>query len=121
MKIWYLAHPVREGQGWSVEGNKKHALELQEMLLDQGIVTIMPWFSYVSHFGGHKEGIMKTMFEMNIECVKRCDGIILTGHKLTSGMQVELDAALESVVPILNLIGLPGETLRAVAKMVADA
>jgi hypothetical protein len=118
MKLWYLAHPVRTDEYYSESENLEHALQVQQILHEKaGLMVINSWHSFCKIHENTPITIelMKKMFEIDSIVVEHCDGIILTGHRLSSGMQHELNVAISSRKDILDLIGIADDVLHIFA------
>lgn len=113
MKLWYLAHPVAGDEHRTLEENLEHVLLVQKILWYEGIKAINPWYTYVRNFGQLSPQAVGPFLEMDIEVVKRCDGLVLAGHKLSRGMQFEYNAH-EGLV--IDLIAVPDDKLVEVIK-----
>ncbi len=120
MKLWYLAHPVREDDVRSFDDNLTHALKMQKILWEAGFEVINPWYASVIIYGAGEGEVLKRAIEFDCAVIKRCDGLILTGHKLSSGMEKELKVAIDHSKVVVNLIGLPDALMQELAMMYSD-
>lgn len=103
MKIYYLAHPVRPDSQFTEKQNLEDVIQIQKLLWDCGVWTIIPWYTNVLIRPNTVNIDEYLVFDE--ECVRRCDGIILSGHRLSDGMKAELKAAREAGLDVINLIG----------------
>ena len=106
MKLWYLAHPVSGDDSHSLELNLATTLDIQQTLWLAGVNAVCPWFSLVKIFGPAEDETLDRALKVGFEIIRRFDGLILTGHKLSEGMDAELRVALEFEKPIVNFIGM---------------
>ena len=97
--ILYLAHPL----GSDVDNNAARAVRWLAWLMEREPehTIIAPWLPFVNVFRlrgeaaatdtGHpfRERVMCD----NLASVKRCDGVVLCGGRISPGMQQEVDAA----------------------------
>ena len=120
MKLWYLAHPVREDDIRSFDENLKHALKMQKILWGVGFEVINPWYTSVLLYGPGEEEVLQRAIEFDCAVIERCDGLILTGHKLSSGMDIELRSAIDFGKNVVNLIGLPDAIVQTLAHKYSD-
>lgn len=107
MKIYYLAHPVKSDEHFSVLENLQHALQAQKTLWELKIATIMPWWTYCQIYGAAEGELLTECLKLDEEVVTRMDGLILTGHRISHGMQLELDMANEYGIEVIDLTGMP--------------
>lgn len=112
MDIWYLAHPVSRDDKYTTEQNLDHALKIQKILFEAGIVTVMPWHSYCLTYGSAEGERLAKCLKMDCQIVKLLGKLILVGHKLSYGMAVEFDA-LDG--EFIDLIGVPDKHLAEAA------
>ncbi len=86
----YLAHPVGhdpEERKRNLENTNKWFLFLLEHT-DWSLCV--PWFIYVSNLD---ESWRKRAMRDDLVNLERCDGIVLTGGRISEGMQMELGLA----------------------------
>lgn len=112
MDVWYLAHPVRDDSRFKEEENLDHAIRVQELLWKAGLVTVNPWFTYIKMFPRNNDfKLIEQCLEIDCHLIDLLGKIVLTGHRMSHGMQTEALAAKESDAEILNLIGIPDRHL----------
>ena len=117
MKIWYLAHPVKSDDKYTTEQNLEHALIVQGLLFEAGVITIMPWHTYCTIYGAAEGERLATCLEMDAEMVKMTGRLILTGHRLSHGMAVEYEALNGELI---DLIGVPDRFLSEVVHHILE-
>lgn len=112
MEIYYLAHPVRNDAAYKEEENLAHVLEVQKILFRSDVHTIIPWYTYIINNPNCRDfRLIERCLDMDCRIVERCDGIILTGHRLSHGMEREYLHAKSVGVDILDLVGVPDREL----------
>lgn len=110
--LFYLAHPVAADELHGVEDNLAHTLKMLRMVHEAGISVICPWFADIKAFDDTTYETRKTRMVVQKTLLLLCGGnIILTGHKLSSGMEEELDVVQLGRGRILDFIGVPDEEL----------
>ncbi len=96
--IWYLAHPV----SGAIEDNVANALNWIKWLSLNvpERIYIAPWIAEVQAHQSEGEDIDPAFYDRVLadDCtiVRRCDGILLVGGKVSRGMGLELMAARDS-------------------------
>jgi hypothetical protein len=104
-QVWYLAHPVRG----DVEANLRNVKEWLRFLFryDPDNVYIAPWVAEVEAMREVGEDTSAATLDKALkddcEVVRRCDGILLVGGRITDGMRIELNAAREADIQVLDL------------------
>ena len=114
MKIWYLAHPARSDEHYTVVENLAHVVKIQQTLLEAGIITIAPWYSWVVLYkDSAPDEVLSVMLELDKEVIRRLEGrVILAGHRLSPGMRGELDETLSlPYCEVVNLINIPDDQI----------
>ena len=94
-EVYYLAHPVRGDEAANLANAKWWLRFLFHH--DPDRVYVAPWIAEVEAFAetGFSENpdIVTKALADDVEVVRHCDGIILVGGRVSSGMQIERDAA----------------------------
>jgi hypothetical protein len=112
VKIYYLAHPVKGDEKYTTEQNLQHALIVQSILWEGGYATIMPWWTYCEVYGAGIPGkTLEKFLQMDVETLRRCDGLILVGHRISHGMRVEANAADDADMTVIDLTGIPDDEI----------
>ncbi len=100
VQVWFMSHPVGAESERGVWGNLQRAARwLRWLRLRCPNVTIIaPWLGPL--LAGTEDDSNAEDRERGLrDCcavVERCDGIILCGGRISSGMQRELDVAISS-------------------------
>lgn len=104
-RVYYMAHPV----SGDVPGNVARALRWFKHLVDQhpDWAISAPWIPYV--LGLSEETDRERGLRDDMEMVRRCDGILLVGGKLSGGMALELQAANIAGLDVVDLLHLGDE------------
>lgn len=115
-KIWYLAHPLATDEHYTFQQNMDHVVHMMRLLFDCGIRTIAPYHTMCLALDDDNLEHRRIGLEVDCEIVKRLGGrVILTGHKLSRGMNVEVLTAKTSLAvsegEILNFIAWKDEVI----------
>lgn len=109
--VYYLSHPVAPDDKYTVPENLDHTVKVLGIFFDAGYRVIAPWHSLCLRKG---DELMQDDDEYREKClvidcdvVELCDGVILVGHKISKGMQRELEAHTN----IINLVSIPDVNL----------
>jgi hypothetical protein len=114
--LWYLSHPVRPDERYTAEQNLDHTLVVLKILWDAGFNVIAPWHSLCLALKNepHDAAVIERALRLDCDVVKSCDGIILTGHRKSNGMERELEG-LAPFSSLFNLIGIADSQLADMA------
>lgn len=107
MTLLFLSHPV----AGDVPGNLRRALRwLAYLTATRTESIIAPWIAGL--MAGEDDSDPKQRergLQTCVETVRRCDGIILVGGRISSGMRRELDAVRETGGRVIDLTHLGAE------------
>ncbi|MGE0547584.1 MAG: hypothetical protein AB7O24_04420 [Kofleriaceae bacterium] len=104
--IVYFAHPL----GGDVDGNVKRAYQWLRWLMrsEPEVAFVAPWLACVAAGADDNNPDARERGLLDAGAViKRCDGIVLCGDRISSGMHRELATAIQHGVYVTNLTGLP--------------
>lgn len=109
MKVWYLGHQfaadTRRGELRNLESTEAWLAALS--CAEPSTAIIAPWVTGLrAQIEDDRDPAARARaMERNLAVVRRCDGIVLCGPRLSRGMRDELRAALEHDLAISWLIG----------------
>lgn len=110
-KIIYVAHQVRNDE----ETNLKQIAHFIKTLkvLDPSRIYIAPWVAEVHGFKGTfvSDELIDRILEDDEAIAAACDGLIIMGPRISSGMQREIDAVKAVNKPVVNYIGVTNLSL----------
>lgn len=122
-QVWYLAHPVTGDP----EGNVKNAIAWIRFLtlVAPERVYIAPWVAEVQAFFGQDvtPDFYDRVLADDMDVVRRCDGVVMVGGRISRGMDLEACAARESGGEVQDLSCLrsppegPGAACTAIREM----
>ncbi len=105
MKVCYLAHPV----AGDVADNMNRARQWLRYLIDTQpeIAFCAPWLPYLDVLDEDNPAHRERGMRDDLAIAERCDGIVLCGGRISSGMRRELDAiaALNGFAVDLTMCG----------------
>lgn len=117
----YLAHPV----GQDPEERKRNLENVSKWFLffieHTDWSLCVPWYIYVTNLD---ETYRERAIRDDLTNLSRCDGIVLTGGKLTGGMQMEKGLSMMAGQKIIDLLAAgyePGpEALKLLQSILAE-
>lgn len=116
--LYYVAHPVAADTEYTYEENLEHALWCYRQVLNAGYAAFMPWHTMLLVAPDGDVHWRARGIKLDCLTVARFDGIILTGHKLSGGMQRELltfamcgNTDLPDGQAIIDVTGVPDSRL----------
>lgn len=104
--LWYLAHPVAGDDQYTYEQNMEHAKKVYVALLRAGLKVCAPWILDCMVLDDSIPEERALGMENDAAIYHRCDGIILTGHKLSRGMEREFTYFRSAGKRIIGFIGI---------------
>lgn len=115
--IWYLAHPVAPDDRFTYEQNLAHVVHLLRVCYEEGFRVYAPWHTICLGLPDSDPEFRRIGLEVDCELVRLTGHLILCGHRLSSGMQQELNALL--AVPgnvYLDGVGLNDDEFRTMLR-----
>lgn len=110
--LWYLAHPFASDETHTADENLGDTLGILHILSAIGMKVIAPWVGPCLYYGEEADKLLvEHMLRVDCEVVRRCDGLVLSGHRLSAGMRMEMEAARSADLPIIDLIAKPDEEI----------
>jgi hypothetical protein len=107
--LYYLAHPVApKDSSESVRQNLRFAESYLGALFHYRVPVIAPWISIVEAAVSDQDkdsGDRDFGLRIDIDVVERCDGLVMVGPRVSSGMNLERHAARAAGLPIWDMTG----------------
>lgn len=109
MKTWWLAHPLgagtRRGELVNLQAAEAWLAALSHAEPDAAIIA--PWITSLrAQIDDDRDPAARARaMRRNLAVVRRCEGIVLCGPRLSPGMREELREALEHDLEVAWLIG----------------
>ncbi len=100
--LLYVAGPYSANETYSEQDHIKRAEQASIQLIKQGFHVITP-HKNTDGYEKYEDGniTFDTWIEMDLNILKRCDGIYLFGeYKKSRGSMIELNCALENNIPV---------------------
>lgn len=113
-QVWYLAHPVAPDGEYSFEQNMAHALKIARMVWEIDYRVTLPWYAqcrFHSEDGEHGARHRAEGLVVDEYVAARLGKILLVGHRISSGMQKELDAVKAENGLVIDATGVPDRNL----------
>lgn len=96
----YLAHPVGHDPAERASNLENTKLWLSFLVANTDWAICCPWFVYVSTFD---ESFRKRAMRDDLMNLSKCDGIVLTGGRISPGMKTELGLAQMGMMQVFDL------------------
>ena len=111
-KLYYMAHCLNPENLETYESNILSAKRNLYLLLKNKLNVIAPWIAHVDVYlhevytatKEERDDLEKAGLEIDFNVIKRVDGIILTGPRISNGMKRELDVAIKFNKTIVNCL-----------------
>lgn len=103
--IWYLAHPLAPDEHYTFQQNMDHVVHMMRLCYDLGYYVVAPYHTICLALDDTNLEHRRIGLEVDCNLVRKLDGIILVGHKISSGMQQELLVAREYGKRVLDFTG----------------
>jgi hypothetical protein len=111
--IWYMAHPIAADEHFSFDQNMDHVLHMAKLCFEEGFVVITPYHTHCLILDDLNPVHRKMGLDCDVEIVRMLGVMILTGHKISRGMQLELDVLKQGPSNYwIDLTGLDDKTAR---------
>lgn len=119
-KVWYLAHPLKPDEKFTVEQNMEHVVRLTRIFFDHGIYVCTPYHTCMLALDDTNIEHRRMGIEMDNIVLRRLNKIILVGHKLSYGMAEELKLVQSQEGEVRDLTEISDIGVAAYCKMYAD-
>jgi hypothetical protein len=96
--------PLYPLMGETLSANVDRAVQLQHALLRSGIRAVLPQLGLVAEWP--EPAMQRFSCAVSLEVLKRCDGLVLAGHRLSPEMEAEKEAAVASKLRLMDLVAL---------------
>ena len=107
-RLWYLAHPIAGDGRFTTEQNLDHIAFLIRSAWKRGLVLFSPYHTVVSVLTDSNPKERELGLAADCRLIQRFDGIILAGHKTSSGMlEEEASFAKTRKGVTIDLVGIP--------------
>lgn len=114
--VWYMAHPVAPDDKYTLAQNMDHVVHLTRLFFDEGVYVCTPYHSCIMALDDNNIQHRRMGIEMDFTVLRKLERVICVGHKLSSGMEAELNLIKAMNGSWLNLVGFDDYTLREFCK-----
>jgi hypothetical protein len=123
--VWYLSHPLAPDGRFSFQQNMDHVVILMRIFFDHDVHVIAPYHTACLALDDERPEHRRMGLECDCKTVKLLGRIILSGHRLSTGMECEKDVILDmqgrgEEGHIWNLIGVPDKEVAKWLKLHHD-
>lgn len=132
--LWYLAAPLRpespfaksngERLLWINESYKTNLHDARSMaraLVRAGHCISAPWLWSATELADQDDGQRAAGISANLECLERCDGIVLVGHRISPGMREEENHAKRHRLRVVHALDMRWRCVSRFMRLVEDA
>lgn len=112
--VWFLSHPLAPDDKFTFQQNMDHVLELMNMFYSVGLRVICPWHTMCLCLDDNDPEMRRIGLEVDCFVANAIGRIVLTGHKLSSGMECELASVMKlgQNGRVLNFVGWRNDAIR---------
>lgn len=110
--VWYLSHPLAPDDRYTFQQNLDHTLHMLRLVLYEGYHAIAPYHTHCLVLDDTNSQHRCLGLETDVGTARALGRIILTGHRISAGMQLELDTCHRRI----DLIGLNDDAARQVLR-----
>lgn len=110
MKSVYIAHPL--GAGPDREFNRARAARWVAWAGLQGVAPSATWIVLAGQWDESEENRTRGL-AIDVTLVKRCDEVWLVGGRVSAGMKIEANAAIEAGIAVVDMTHLGEEPPRS--------
>jgi hypothetical protein len=93
--VWYMAHPVAPDEKYDFAQNMAHVLHMMRLCFDEEFRVITPYHTHCLVLDDTNAAHRAMGLEIDCQIVRMLGVMILAGHKISRGMQIELDVLRE--------------------------
>lgn len=113
--VYYLSHPLAPDDRFTFDENMAHVVHLMRIFFDEGWMVIAPYHTICLALPDANDEYRRLGLECDCNMARMMGNMVLTGHKLSSGMKHEMEQAMacKKGGAIHNFIGYNDDELRA--------
>lgn len=116
-EIWYLAHPLADDESYTFAQNMEHVVKLMRIFYEEGWYVVAPYHTICLALDDDNAEWRRIGLEVDCNVVRKLGKLILTGHKLSSGMRNEFLSCMETPGGVVhNFIGFTDDQLRTILR-----
>jgi hypothetical protein len=120
--VWYLSHPLAPDDKFTFQQNMDHVIHLMRICYEEGVMVIAPYHTICLALDDDNPRWRRMGLECDCNMARLMGYVLLTGHKLSSGMNHEAQESMacKSGGIIRNLIGYNDEEFRVALRWIKD-
>jgi hypothetical protein len=99
VKVVYIAHPL--GGGHDRNDNLIHAARWVAWAASQGVAPVADWITLAEQWDETPENRARGL-AIDVALVARCDELWLCGHRISTGMRIEMNEAKRLNIPVVD-------------------
>lgn len=111
-EVWYLAHPVAPDPIRTYQENLSDVAVWMRICFEEGFRVIAPYHTICLALDDENQEHRRIGLETDIYVAKKLGKIILSGHKLSSGMREEANAIVGMDGELIDLIEMDEQSAR---------
>lgn len=115
--IWFMAHPIAPDERFMLQQNLDHVVHMMRLCFEEGFGVIAPYHTHCLALDETNLEHRNIGLNLNRRILSRCNGLILTGHKVSQGMADEVQTAKRVQIPIIDCVALPDYNVRDILKI----
>lgn len=112
--VWYLSHPLAPDEHMTFQQNMDDVIRIMRICFEEGVRVIAPYHTICLALDDDNSEWRRIGLETDCYVAQKLGRIILSGHKLSTGMQNECDAAMKCKTGfhLLDIRGLHEDEIR---------
>jgi hypothetical protein len=111
--VWYLSHPLAPDERFTFQQNMDHIVHIMRICYEEGYRVVAPYHTICLALDDREEKWQIIGLECDCWVVRKLGYVLCVGHKLSSGMQCEVEEAMHVTGVIANFVGYNDDELRA--------
>ena len=117
--LWFVSAPLRPEVDETIKGNALHAAKIIRVLEKSNLCVTAPYLGIIlgDILDDRSKEERERGMQIDLQVLRRCDGNILIGDRLSSGMQGEAEYACRLNKPVYNLVDQDLEEVYTNAKL----
>jgi hypothetical protein len=112
--IWYMSHPLAGDDKYTFEQNMEHVVHTMRIFYEEGWMVVAPYHTICLALWDDNPEWRRLGLECDCNIARTLGFMVMTGHKISSGMKNEAEAAMRCKTGgvIHNFVGYNDEELR---------
>lgn len=95
--VWYLSHPLATDDRFTFQQNVAHAKKMMRLCFDAGVRVVAPYLNIIEVLDDDNLDHRRIGLEVDCAVAYALGRIIMVGHKISKGMQVEKEAVVRYI------------------------